>query len=98
MNTKKKGLRRKLKCFFLPKLGEDQKKKVFAENRSGFLPKLGEELDLFCLTIQRSNVDGETPKSRWGDAKSRWGDAKSRWGTRPPYNLSTGLLRATVAA
>ena len=62
------------------KLNEDQKK-VFAENRSVFSPKLGEELGLFCLIIQRSNLDGVTPKSRWEDAKSRWGDAS-------PYNLS----------
>ena len=38
---------------------------------------------LVCLIIQRSNLDGWTSKSRWGDANSRWGDA------RPPYNLST---------
>ena len=34
---------------------------------------------LFPLIIQRSNLDGGTPKSRWGDAQSRWGNANSRW-------------------
>ena len=58
-----------------PKLNEHQKKKILAENWSGFSPKQGEELGLFCLIIQRSNLDE--------------GTAKSRWGPRPPYNLST---------
>ena len=49
----------------LPKLSEHQKK-VFAGNWSGFSPKLGEKLGLFRLIIQRSNLDGETPKSQWG--------------------------------
>ena len=69
MNTKKKGLRRKLKCF---------------------LPKLGEELGLFHLTIQRSNLDGGTPKSRWGTLNLNGGKLTLDGGTRPPYNLSTG--------
>ena len=34
------------------------KKKVFAGNWSVFSPKLGEKLDLFCLIIQNSNLDG----------------------------------------
>ena len=51
-------------------------------------------LTLFRLIIQRSILNGRTPKSRWGDAKSRWGDANSRWGTRPPYNLNTGFIAA----
>ena len=42
---------------FSPILGED-KKKVLAGNWSVFSPKLGEELGLFCLIIQRSNLDG----------------------------------------
>ena len=59
-----------------PKLNEGQRqKKVFAENWSGFSPKLGEGLGLFCLIIQRSNHNGGTPKSRWGDANPPWGDA-----------------------
>ena len=49
-----------------PKLNEHQEKKVFAENWSVFSPKLGEELGLFCLIIQRSNLDKGTSKSRWG--------------------------------
>ena len=53
------------------------KKKVFAGNWSGVSPKLGEELGLFHLIFQRSNLNGETPKSRLGDADSRWGDVSS---------------------
>ena len=55
-----------------------------------FLSNLGEHLGLFCLIIQRSNLDGGTPKSRWGDAKSQWGGGTLTLdgGTRPPYNLS----------
>ena len=58
----------------LPKFNEHQKKEVFVENWNGFSLKLGEELGLFRQIIQRSNFDGGTSKSRWGDAKSRWGD------------------------
>ena len=64
-----------------PKLNEHQKKKVFAGNWSGFSPKLGEELGFFRVygvIIQRSNLYGGTPKSRWGDANSGWGDASPR--------------------
>ena len=66
-----------------PKFNEHQNEKVFAENWRVFSPKLDEELSLFCLIIQRSNLNEGTPKSRLGDAKSRWGYANSRWGTRP---------------
>ena len=38
---------------------------------------LGKKLSLFRLIIQRLNLYGGTPKSRWEDAKSRWGDANS---------------------
>ena len=73
-HQKQKGLCRKLKCFFAKTRWRPTKKKVFAGNWSGFSPKLGEELGLFCLIIQRSNLDERTPKSRWGDANSRLGD------------------------
>ena len=46
-------------------------------------------LAFFRLIIQRSNLNGGTPKSRWGDANSRWG-------TRTPYNLSTDDNRAVL--
>ena len=58
----------------MTKLSEGQKKGL----RRKFA-KISEELGLFGLIIQRSNLDGGTPKSRWGDAKSRWGDANSRF-------------------
>ena len=35
---------------------------------------------LFPPFNQHSNLDGVTPKSRWGDAQSRWGEAQFRWG------------------
>ena len=54
-----------------------------------FFAKLGEELSLFRLIIQRLNLCGRTPKSRWGDANSRWGDAPPPPPPRSPYNLST---------
>ena len=52
-------------------------KKGLRRKLSVYSPKLGEELGLFRLIIQRSNLDGGTPKSRWG--------------TCPPYNLSTAF-------
>ena len=66
-HREKKGLRRKLKCFFAKiRWRQKKKKKDLAENWSGFSPKLSEELGLFCLIIQRSNLDEGTPKFRWG--------------------------------
>ena len=73
-----------MKCFF-PEIRWRPKKKrslpkfntIFARNLSDLFV-----LALFCLIIQRSNLDGWVSKSRWGDAKPRWGDAS-------PYNLST---------
>ena len=44
---------------------------------------------LLPLIYQRSNLDGGTLKSRWGDAQSRWGTLNLDGGTRPPYKLST---------
>ena len=52
-----------------PKLNEYQEKSDLRRKLKCFFAKLGEELDLFCLIIQRSNLDEGTPKSRWGDAK-----------------------------
>ena len=58
----------------------------------------GQKQAIFPLTIQRSNLDGGTPKSRWGDAQSQWGALNLDGGalnldggTRSPYNLSTGV-------
>ena len=92
-----KGLRRKLKSFF-PEIGWRPKKKVFAANCDHFRQEISRMfkswLAIFPLVIQRSNLDGRTPKSRWGDAKSRWGGRKLSMGgrvpPRPPYNLGTG--------
>ena len=42
-------------------------------------------LDRFI--IQRSNFDGWTSKSWWGDAKSQWGYANSRWGDATPLQF-----------
>ena len=75
----------KIEAFFSLKLGEDQKKGVFAENWSGFSPKLREELGLFRLIIQRSNLDG-------GALNLDGGTLTFDGGTRPPaspYNLNT---------
>ena len=47
-----------------PKLNEHQKKSSSPKIEVFFLLKLGEELGLFRLTIQRSTLDGGTPKSR----------------------------------
>ena len=71
------------------KIKKKKKKKVFTENLSGFPPKLGEELGLFRQIIKRLNLDGSTPKSRWGNANSRWGDASPRV---PPTILVQGIF------
>ena len=82
----KKGLRRKFKCFFLPKLGEDRKKKKRKKNLcrklKWFFANFGEELRLFRLIIQRSNLDG-------GHLNLDGGTLTLGGGTRPPCNLST---------
>ena len=74
------------------------KKKVLAEIGRLFLADIenlsrfsGQKQVIFPLMNQRSNLDGGTPKSRWGDAQSR---SRTR-PPRPPYNLSTGF-RQTV--
>ena len=51
--------------FFLTKLGEDQKKGLRRKLKC-FFAKIGWRIRSFHLIIQRSNLDGETPKSRWG--------------------------------
>ena len=78
---KKKDLRRKLKCFFpevnwRPKKGLHRNLGLYS---SGICKIYSCWLALDRFIIQRSNLDGWTSKSRWGDAKSRWGDANSRW-------------------
>ena len=42
------------------------------------------------MIIQRSNLDGRMPKSRWGTLNLGGGTLTLGGGTRPPYNLSTG--------
>ena len=78
MKTKKKGLRRKL-VFFPRNQVKIKKKKGLRGNLRLYLARIYRIyscwLALFCLIIQRSNLDGWASKPRWGDAS--------------PYNLST---------
>ena len=85
MNTKKKVFAKNWSGFS-PKLDENQKKsysppvEVFLlRNHFSLLGNLilysAGICRSFRVIIQRSILDGRTPKSRWGDAKSRWGDA-----------------------
>ena len=81
MIPKKKGLRRRLKCFSSASL--------FRGSWCYIRPDFE---GLFPLINQRSNLDGGTPKSRWGDAQSRWGtlhQSRDAPPPHPPYNLST---------
>ena len=100
---KKKGLRRKLKCFS-PKLREVKKnKKVFTAiwdyirlEFVGFI-RAGWLLIVSSSSAQismggRLNVDWGGAKSGWGYAKSRWGDANSRWGDAPPLQFKYCIL------
>ena len=93
MKIKKKGLRQNLKCFFREiRLAKDQKKGLHCNlglYSAGIFRIYSYWLALDRFIIQRSNFDGWTSKSRWGEAKSRWGTLTLDWGTRPPYNLST---------
>ena len=85
MKTKTKKVFAKNRSVFSPKLGEDQKKgssptvEVFLLlnhfSRGLWCYIRPELVSLFPLVNERSNLDGRTPKSRWGDANSRWGDA-----------------------
>ena len=89
----------KTDVFFRWKLGEEQKKKVFAETRSVFSSESlfrgiwccirPDFVGLFPLINQRSNLDGgRLNLDGGGDAQSRWGDAQARWGdASPPSHL-----------
>ena len=88
--NKKKVFAGNLSQFFR-KSGEDQKKGL-RRKLLLFYPKLGGGLGLFRLIIQRSNLDGGTPKSRWGTLNLDGGTLTLDGGTRPPYNLSTGNI------
>ena len=83
---KKKRLRRKLKCFFVKIRWRPKKKKrssltvevFFLLNhfsRGIWCYIRPDFVGLFPLIIQRSNLIGGTPKSRWGDVNSWYGDA-----------------------
>ena len=72
---------------FFSKLGEDQKNKVFVVIWDYIWPEIGIYscwLTLFRLNIQRPNLDGKTPKTRWKDAKSRLGTLTLDGVPRPP--------------
>ena len=83
----KKGLRQKLTCFF-PESRWRPKNKGLHRNLGLYSAGICRIylcwLALFRLIIQRSNLDGGTPKSRWGDAKSRWGTLTLDGGRVPP--------------
>ena len=68
------------------------KKKVFSEYESVFSTKLGEELGIFCLIIQRSNLDERTPKSRWGTLNLDEGTLTLDGGTTVYAYTSVSLL------
>ena len=64
-----------LRRYFSNKLGDPQKKKVFAETQRLFLAEIenlsgfsDRKQQLFPPINQRSDLDVGTPKSRWGDA------------------------------
>ena len=85
MKTKKKVFP-KIEVFFSRKTGEDQKKYL---DRNLGLYSAGVSriyscwLTLFRLFIQRSNLDGWTSKSWWGDAY--------------PYNSSTNMILLQIS-
>ena len=85
-----------MKCFFLPKLGEDQnKKRSSPEIEVVFRQKLGEELGLFRLIIQRSNLDGGHLNLDGGTLNLDGGMLTLDGGRvlpRLPYNLSTAHM------
>ena len=69
------------KSHFSPKPGEDQKKRSLPQFATIFGKKFVGSFSpgwLFFLWSSSSNLDGRTPKSRWGEAHSRWGDASPR--------------------
>ena len=94
----------KTDVFFRWKLGEEQKKKVFAETRSVFSSESlfrgiwccirPDFVGLFPLINQRSNLDGgRLNLDGGGTLNLDGGTLKLDGGTRPPrptYNLSTG--------
>ena len=88
METKKKGLRRpKPEVFFLL---NHYSRGIWCYIRPDFV-------GLFPLIKQRSNLDGGTPKSRWGTLNLDGGTLKLDGGTRPPYNLSTDLIPPSIS-
>ena len=77
---KKKGLRQKIEVFFPRNQVKIKQKKGLHRNLGLYSAGIGRIyscwLALVRFIIQRSNLDGWTSKSRWGNAKSRWVDVK----------------------
>ena len=95
-----------MKCFFSPKLGEDQKKRssptveVFLF-RNHFSPGIWyytrpEFVGLFRLIIQGSNLDGGHKNLDRGTLNLNEGTLTLDGGARPPYNLSTVYTSTAV--
>ena len=103
----KKGLRRKLKCFFFEirwrpkKEGLRRQSKFFSleiRRRRNKKKGLRRNLGLYSAGIwdlfvlaDSFSSDHSALKSRWGTPKSRWGDAKPRWRDVSPLQFKYWL-------